>query len=157
MAAADAQQTETGGAPGSETPAPSPSPDTPKGPPRGRRFEPKSDDDVAAELRAKLAEQAATIAAQGARIDALEQSLQRLAEALGRADAILPVATAEQIKAAYDAGGKLKVLSPISRGTFVLQAGRVIEARHYRVEQLMDLARVGLLRLAVVPSASKAA
>lgn len=141
MAAVE-HQTETAGAPGAEPPAPSPSQDSPK-PPRGRRFEPKDEDD----LRAELAKLRAIVTAQG-------EQLQRLAAALGRADAILPVATPEQIKAAHDAGGQLKVISDISRQGIRLQAGRIIEARQWRLDTLMDLAAVGLLRVAVVPKAA---
>lgn len=144
------QQNETAGAPGTDTPAPSPSQDTAK-PPRGRRFEAKDDE---AELRAKVAEQASELAALKAKVAEQAEALQRLAEALGRADAILPVATPDQIRAAHDAGQRLKVISSISRGGLVLQAGRVIEARHYRIDTLVDLASVGLLRVAVLPKAA---
>lgn len=115
--------------------------------PRGRRFAKPDADSELAELRR-------TVAEQDKRIASLEASVKRLADALGRADALLPVATPEQIRATYEAGGRFKVLAPLNRGDMTLQAGRVIEARHYHVDRLCDLAKVGLLRLAVVPRAA---
>lgn len=146
MASAD-QQTETAGAPGSEPAAPSPSqPNAERRAPSGgeeHRFKSKSKDEVIAELRARVTE-----LEQGQ--DSLRRDLMRLAEATGRPDAILPAATAEQVRAAYANNGRLRVLTQFSRGNLVLRAGQTIEARHYPIDHLADLAGAGLLRVAVL-------
>lgn len=149
---------ETARAPGSEPTAPSPSQDAnARTMPIGKRFTAKTQEEREAESKAKIAELEAKLAAQAAELAELREGLHRLAEVMGRADALLPAATAEQIKAAYDRGGELRVLATYSRGEINLQAGRTIKARHYPIDKLMDLARVGMLRVAVLAAPSKAA
>lgn len=151
-------QIETSGAPGSEeTPAPSASPEAPVKMPVGKPFTKKTTEEREAESRAKIAALEARVVEQAAELAEMRKGLHALAEALGRADALQPAATAEQIRAAYDKGGRLRVLATYQRGDLNLQAGRTIEARHYPIERLMDLARGGHLRVAVLAASSKAA